>query len=118
MDIECAKKILKTLANGTDPLTGEILPDDHVCNKVEVVRAILCVLDVLESKGTSSTKEPPENAGRPWTKEDDMKLAKMYDEGASRLEMVNIFRRTNGAIASRLARLGKIDNRDAYELRK
>lgn len=43
MDIERAKEILRTLADGTDPLTGEVLSDDNVCNKVEVVRALHCV---------------------------------------------------------------------------
>ena len=50
MDIERAKEILRTLADGTDPLTGEVLSDDNVCNRVEVVRALHCVLNELETK--------------------------------------------------------------------
>lgn len=118
MDIERAKEILKTLADGTDPLTGEVLPEDHVCNKVEVVRAILCVLDEVEPKKDAPAKKLPENAGKPWTKEDDLKLMRMYDEGCSKKEMMGFFGRTNGAIAARLVRLGKIENRDIYDLRR
>lgn len=110
MDIERAKEILRTLADGTDPLTGEVLSDGNVCNKVEVVRALHCVLSELETKKSGSTRILPENAGKPWTKEDDLKLIAMFDEGCSKQEMMSFFGRTNGAITSRLARLGKIDN--------
>lgn len=37
MDVQRAKELLTILADGTDPLTGEILPDDHVCNKGEII---------------------------------------------------------------------------------
>ena len=33
MDIQRAKELLTVLADGVDPLTGEVLPDDHVCTK-------------------------------------------------------------------------------------
>ena len=32
MDMQRAKELLTISADGTDPLTGEVLPDDHVCN--------------------------------------------------------------------------------------
>ena len=37
MDVQRAKELLTVLADGVDPLTGEVLPDDHVCNKGEIV---------------------------------------------------------------------------------
>ena len=37
MDIQRAKELLTVLAEGVDPLTGEVLPDDHVCNKGEKI---------------------------------------------------------------------------------
>ena len=36
MDVQRAKELLTVLADGVDPLTGEVLPDDHVCNKGEI----------------------------------------------------------------------------------
>ena len=50
MDINRAKEIIEALAEGVDPTTGEVLPDDHVCNKGEVVRAFYAVLDELKPK--------------------------------------------------------------------
>ena len=39
MTIDRAKEIIVALAEGIDPITGEVLPEDNVCNKGEVVRA-------------------------------------------------------------------------------
>ena len=39
MDIIRAKEIIAALAEGVDPTTGEVLPDNSVCNKGEIVRA-------------------------------------------------------------------------------
>lgn len=47
MDIQRAKELLTALADGLDPLTGEVLPSDHVCNKGDIVRALHCVLEAL-----------------------------------------------------------------------
>ena len=46
MDIQRAKELLTVLADGIDPLTGEVLPDDHVCNKGEIVRALNCAVEM------------------------------------------------------------------------
>ena len=46
MDLQRAKELLSGLADGVDPLTGEVLPEDHVCNKAEIIQAFHCVLTV------------------------------------------------------------------------
>ena len=66
MDIQRAKELLTVLADGIDPLTGEVLPDDHVCNKGEIVRALNCAVEVLSRR---KKKPLPENNGKPWTEE-------------------------------------------------
>ena len=78
MDIQRAKELLEVLADGIDPLTGEVLPDDHVCNKGEIVRALNCAVEALSHR----RKKPlPENAGKPWTEELDNELCRLFDEG-------------------------------------
>ena len=64
MDIERAKELLKSLAEGIDPLTGEVLPKDHVCNQSEMIRALYCVLGELDGAKTKPAKAQPENAGK------------------------------------------------------
>lgn len=105
MDIIRAKEIIATLAEGIDPITGEILPDDCVCNKAEVVRAFYAILNEkpLKSKGKS------ENAGKPWSSNDDALLSEMYKNGATKTEIQNHFKRSSGSIHSRLVRLGLIN---------
>lgn len=50
MDTAKAKELLAGLAEGVNPLTGEILPDDSICNQPEIVRALHTVLAELSVK--------------------------------------------------------------------
>jgi hypothetical protein len=109
MDIIRAKEIVSLLAEGVDPTTGEVLPEDHVYNKAEVVRALYTVLNHMDDD--KPKKELPENAGKPWTTEDDEKLKQYFLSGISRKEICTAFGRTSGSITSRLVRLGMIEQR-------
>ena len=104
MDIARAKEILSVLAEGVDPTTGEVLPDDSVYNKGDVVRALYAVLSYLD-KGKAK-KSIPANAGKPWNEIEDDKLR---DEYASKMKISDIAKehgRTYNAIDSRLDYLG------------
>lgn len=75
MDIKKAKKIVSALADGIDPITGEILPTDHLCNNPDIVRAFYTLLHMnIKSNNISA-----QNAGKPWTLEDDNELRNMYE---------------------------------------
>ena len=116
MDIDRAKEIVSALAEGIDPTTGELLPEDSVYNKGDIVRALYTVLTSLDAK--KSKKNLPENAGKRWTEQDDKKLCEMFDADASKKDICNTFKRTSTGIASRLVRLGKIKERDEFRNRK
>lgn len=115
MDINRAKEIIEALAEGIDPTTGELLPEDHVCNKGEVVRAFYSVLETLDKK---RKKSMPANAGKAWTKEDEDLLKEMYLNGSSKSEICRTLKRTVTGAAARLVHLGVIDNRDMFRDRK
>ena len=117
MDVKRAKEILEMLADGVDPVTGEVLGNYHVCNQAEVVRALHVAVDVLEKKAASQRKLP-ENAGKPWTKEDEAVLCRMFDAGSTKRDMCRYFKRTPGALAARLVQLGKIAQRDEFASHK
>ncbi len=106
MDINRAREIVAILAEGIDPTTGEVLSDDNVCNKPEVLRALYAIL-----KHTESLKNLPENAGKPWTKEDDALLTELYKSGRSIRELKEKFKRTSGSIRSRLEHLGVLEQK-------
>lgn len=103
MDIIRAKEIITALAEGVDPTTGEVLPDNSVCNKGEIVRAFYAVLNHLDEK--KSKENMPANAGKPWTKEDDERLKICFESGMTKKELCNEFGRSSGSISSRIARL-------------
>ena len=48
MDIVIAKEIIAALADGINPITGEVLPADSVCNNADVVRAFYTVLNSID----------------------------------------------------------------------
>ena len=102
MDIIRAKEIVRVLADGTDPTTGEVLPADSVYNSPEVIRALFTLLEYVNK---DVVKDPLRNAGKPWTDAEDEKLR---DEFLSKLKITDIATehgRSYGAIESRLDHL-------------
>lgn len=104
MDIAKAKEIVSALAEGVDPTTGEILPENSVYNKGDVVRALYAVLKHLDEKSTKNT--PHKNAGKPWTNIEDDHLKDAFMSGVKISEIAKEHGRTYGAIESRLDLLG------------
>lgn len=111
MDIQYAKELLRVLADGVNPLTGEVLPSDDSSNQVEIVRAIHTVLEELDSHHSKAKKNQPANAGQPWTKKEEEILCKMYDEKYPVKSICEYFKRSPGGVAAKLVRLGKIQDR-------
>lgn len=105
MELERARTLLTELADGVDPLTGECLPSDSVCNRPEIIRALHCVLQ--HTAGGRKRPSPP-NAGKPWTEADDSALLQMYDAGSDVGELETHFQRSRTAIIRRLERLGRV----------
>ena len=107
-----AQKIILALADGTDPGSGEIFDETSPLNNPHVIRALYLAARALEVMPEQKVKRPPvpglESAGAPWTKDEDERLARKFDEGAKLASLASIHRRTLGAITSRLVKLGKI----------
>ena len=88
MNLEQALRLLTILADGINPLTGEILPAEDSCNQVEIVRALNLVLrELTAQRHTQQAVKHPANAGKPWLKEDDELLRQMFDDGYTRKEL-------------------------------
>ena len=54
-------------------------------------------------------KELPENAGKPWTQDEEKVLLGLYNEGLSKKEISQQLGRTLNSITARLLRLGILD---------
>lgn len=100
MDIISAKEILRALADGVDPATGEILPAESVFNSPDVIRALFAVLAALNSD------EPLRNAGKPWTEAEDSNLKAEFTAKMRISDIAKEHGRSYGAIESRLDHLG------------
>lgn len=121
MEIEEAKAIVSLLANGIDPITGEVFPNDSSYNHPTVIRALFTVLgnvkipkkqdkqSIEEKQAQNVVSGKPRNAGLPWTEEIKQKVAKMFKEGTQVDELAIYFERTEGAIRSELMHQGLID---------
>jgi hypothetical protein len=117
MDVVRALEIVRHLANGVDPFTGEELSWDSPLQNPEAVRALFLAtagLAKLQLRGEANrpvpkdARMPPARAGEPWSPQEDARLVKAYDEGKTFQDLALSHQRTVGAIESRLTKLGKI----------
>lgn len=111
MDGSDALTIIRALADGVDPFTGEVFPEDSVYQHPQVVRALFAAVQALEyqEKRRERERNLPRNAGTPWTAEEDERLSQAFDSGKSIKELAQFHERTHGAIQARLVKLGKLE---------
>lgn len=108
-----AKSIIESLASGIDPQTGEILPAQSTLNNPAVIRALFVAIAALDNaaKRAERTRALPDNAGRSWSEDEDQELLEQFDSNIPVKDIAEKHGRTQGAIASRLVRLGRINER-------
>ena len=116
MELQIARQIIDTLAQGIHPVTGEAMPDDSPYNAPPVIRALHAVLRALEGCGSSpapeeakSRRNPPPNAGKPWTEQEDAALEIAFDAGIPIKQAAQELGRTAYAVEQRLIKLGKLE---------
>jgi len=115
MEKEAALKIIQQLANGTDPHTGEIFRTDSPYQHPDTVRALFAAARALEGPSApakpraTGTENAPQNAGKPWSGDEDKALTAAFDAGKQIPELAAQHQRSRFAIEARLAKLGKIE---------
>ena len=115
MELQNARQIIDTLAQGIHPVTGEAMPEDSPYNAPPVIRALFAVSQALEGGAPAPAKPqprvraaPPVNAGKPWSDEDDAVLNAGFDRGDDLKALADALGRTRFGIEQRLIKLGKI----------
>ncbi|MCK4140068.1 hypothetical protein KM864_18475 (plasmid) [Ralstonia solanacearum] len=105
-----ALPLLKALARGIDPVTGEDLGNDSPFNNSEVIRALLCAVDALEPtrRPPRQDGDRPANAGTSWTAAEDKRLLEAFDAGSTPGQLAIEHGRTRGAITARLTKHGRL----------
>ena len=112
MERQAAMQLLNTLAQGIDPHSGESFPADSPYQHPDTVRALHQAVEALAAPAPgrrSGAQGIPENAGKPWSDDEDRVLAEAFDAGKPITELAQSHRRTRAAIQARLVRLGKIE---------
>ena len=118
MELSTAKQILSLLADGIDPETGEIVPEDSVCNQPEVIRALRFSPDCLShQKQRRMTSIFYVNQGKAWTAEEESLLTQLFRKGESNAQIQMELQRSESAVSARLVRLGLIEHREEYRVR-
>ena len=115
MELQTARQIIDTLAQGIHPVTGEAMPDDSPYNAPPVIRALFAVSQALEVEGSPATPKaarartaPPVNAGKPWAPDEDAQLEAGFDQGDDAKVLADKLGRTRFGIEQRLIKLGKL----------
>jgi hypothetical protein len=107
MEIEQALKILRSLANGTHPDTGETLPDDSVYRNSQTIRALNRAVSALVSE-EEWKKNRPVNAFRYWTRAEEERICAELQQGMDFEQIAKARDRSVNSIVARLVKLGKI----------
>jgi hypothetical protein len=109
MDEAKAFSIVSVLADGINPLTGEVFPDHSPYQSPEIVRALFVARAALEGKRRNRPRDTlPANAGKPWTEEEDRKLLAQFDRGLAIAELALAHARTVAGIQARLEKHGRL----------
>ncbi len=121
MTLSEAQQIIEALAQGLNPITGEVLAEGGPCSEPQVIRALFLAAKALAESNLQATKPAkptkvlPEKAGKPWMADEDQALLHEFDNGASIAELMAKHQRSRGGIASRLVRLGRISERSEVD---
>jgi hypothetical protein len=111
MQLEAALPIVRALADGVNPVTGELYPDQSPYAEPRALRALYSAVDLMQKEIDREKRRErlPANFGKPWTTEEDASLASEFDAGFTMPEIARKHLRTQSSIRLRLEKLGKIE---------
>ena len=111
MDASQALAVVRSLANGVCPESGEIFPAESPYQRPQVVRALYEAATALErqERYDRRKRQMPIKTGEPWDESEDRKLLAAFDAGRSLQELAVSHERTMGAVRARLLKYGRIN---------
>lgn len=114
MQLDAALPIVRALADGVNPVTGELYPDHSPYAEPRTLRALYSAVDIMQRELDREKRRDklPENFGKPWTEEEDRALAARFDKGENMADMARAHKRTVSSVKLRLEKLGKIGPQD------
>jgi len=107
MEIQEAIRMIRALADGVNPDTGEILTEDSICRNPKAVMALNRALAALVTQQQRELKKPG-SAGKYWERAEDEQVCEELRKGMDFNEIAKTHHRTVPSIVARLVKLGKI----------
>jgi hypothetical protein len=107
MELEEAIRTIRALADGVNPETGEVLPENSVCRAAQSVKALNRALGALTAQHERE-KNRPQNAGKSWCRAEDEQVCEELRLGNDFAQIAKTHNRSVAAIVARLIKLGKI----------
>jgi hypothetical protein len=115
MELNESRNIVKTLAQGVHPTTGEVFPPESPYNDPEVIRALYSILESVKGlrQPRKSLEERrrenleigrPMNAGLPWTEADRAVVRSGFQEGMTIEKLATTLGRSSGSIVAEVIR--------------
>jgi hypothetical protein len=110
MEIQEALRIMRALADGVNPASGEELKAEAVYQDLPIVRAFHRAVGALEyvQERERSKKTPPANAGKSWSRAEDQQVCEELRQGIDFHQIAKTHNRSIGSVIARLVKLGKI----------
>ena len=107
METEEALQIVNLLMKDVNPDTASTLPNRSPYNSPRVLRALFTLVNLVNQQ--TSKEALFENVGKPWSKEDDLELTRLFDiHGEDFDAIAKKLKRTNKGIAFRLQTISLI----------
>jgi hypothetical protein len=107
MEIQEAIKVIRSLADGVNPETSEVLQADSICRNPQAVMALNRALAALVTQQERELKKPA-SAGQYWSRAEDKQICEELRKGMDFEEIAKTHNRTVPSIIVRLVKLGKI----------
>jgi hypothetical protein len=111
MQLDAALPIVRALADGINPVTGELYPDQSPYAEPRALRALYSAVDIMQKEIDREKRRErlPANFGKPWTEAEDATICAEFDAGLTLSEIARKHLRTQSSIRLRLEKLGKIE---------
>lgn len=115
MELIESRNIVRTLAQGIHPTTGEVFPPDSPYNDPDVIRALYSILESAKAirRPAKSIEERrqdnielgrPKNSGLPWTDEDRELIRSGFQKGMTVEKLAKTLERSTAAIVAEVIR--------------
>lgn len=110
MELSSALPIVRALADGVNPVNGEMFPETSPYAEPRTLRALYSAVDLMEKEVQREKRREklPANFGKPWTEGEDRLLTERHQSGIAMHEIARQHARTQSSCRLRLEKLGLI----------